>query len=83
MQTKLTLRMDEDVVRKAKMAAKRRGKSVSRMVAEFIESIGTRPDSKKVLPPTTASLVGILRGKAISEEDYKEHLREKHLESNR
>jgi hypothetical protein len=71
--------MDDAVIRKAKMEAKRRGKSVSRMVAEFIESIGTRPDSEKVLPPTTASLVGILKGKEISEDDYKVHLREKYL----
>ena len=80
MNTKLTLRMDETVIRKAKMEAKRRGKSVSRMVAEFIESIGSRPDSEKVLPPTTASLVGILKGKEIPEDDYnKVHLREKYL----
>ena len=79
MNTKLTLRMDDAVIRKAKMEAKRRGKSVSRMVAEFIESIGTRPDSEKVLPPTTASLVGILKGKENSEDDYKVHLREKYL----
>lgn len=79
MNTKLTLRIDEAVVRKAKMEAKRRGKSVSRMVAEFIESIGSRPESEKLLPPTTASLVGILKGQKISENDYKEHLREKYL----
>ena len=79
MNTKLTLRMDEDTVRKAKMEAKRRGKSVSRMVAEFIESIGLQQDSEKDLPPTTSSLVGILKGKEISEEDYKTHLREKYL----
>ena len=79
MNAKLTLRMDETVIRKAKMEAKRRGKSVSRMVAEFIESIGSRPGSEKVLPPTTASLVGILKGKEISEDDYKVHLREKYL----
>ena len=79
MNTKLTLRIDEAVVRKAKMEAKRRGKSVSRMVAEFIESIGSRPESEKLLPPTTASLVGILKGQEISENDYKEHLREKYL----
>jgi hypothetical protein len=71
--------MDDAVIRKAKIEAKRRGKSVSRMVAEFIESIGSRPDSEKVLPPTTASLVGILKGKEISEDDYKVHLREKYL----
>jgi len=79
MNTKLTLRMDEAVVRKAKIEAKRRGKSVSRMVAEFIESIGLRPDSERVLPPTTASLVGILKGQDISEDDYKAHLQEKYL----
>ena len=79
MNTKLTLRMDEAVVRMAKMEARRRGKSVSRMVAEFIESIGSRSDSKKVLPPTTSSLVGILKGQEISEDDYKAHLREKYL----
>jgi hypothetical protein len=74
--------MDETTVRKAKMEARRRGKSVSRMVADFIESIGSRPDSEKFLPPTTASLVGILKGQEISEDDYKAHLREKYLESN-
>jgi len=79
MNTKLTLRMDENIVRKAKTEAKRRGKSVSRMVAEFIESIGTQQSSEKDLPPTTASLVGILKGKEISEEDYKTHLRDKYL----
>ena len=79
MNTKLTLRMDETIVRKAKIEAKRRGKSVSRMVAEFIESIGLQQTSEKDLPPTTASLVGILKGKEISEEDYKTHLREKYL----
>ncbi len=79
MNTKLTLRMDEAIVRKAKMEAKRRGKSVSRMVAEFFESIGSRPDSEKILPPTTAALIGILKGKEISEDDYKVHLREKYL----
>jgi hypothetical protein len=79
MKTKLTLRMDESIVRKAKIEAKRRGKSVSRMVAEFFESIGLEQTSEKDLPPTTASLVGILKGKEISEEDYKKHLQEKYL----
>jgi hypothetical protein len=71
--------MDENIVRKAKMEAKRRGKSVSQMVAEYFESIGLQQNSEKDLPPTTASLVGILKGKKISEEDYKTHLREKYL----
>ena len=79
MNVKLTLRMDETVVRKAKVEAKCRGKSVSRMVAEFIESLSSRPIPEKPLPPTTASLVGILKGQDVSEDDYKLHLREKYL----
>jgi hypothetical protein len=79
MNTKLTLRMDEDTVRKAKIEAKRRGKSVSRMIAEFIESISKQQTSERNLPPTTASLIGILKEKKISEEDYKAHLRKKYL----
>ena len=79
MRKKLTLKMDECVVKKAKMEARRRGTSVSRMVAEFIESIGLHQDAKQKIPPVTASLVGILKGGKISEEDYRAHLREKYL----
>ena len=79
MNTKLTLRMDENTVQKAKLEAKRRGKSVSRMIADFIESIESKHISEKELPPTTSKLVGILKGEEVSEEDYKAHLREKYL----
>jgi len=79
MNVKLTLRMDETVVRKAKIEAKCRGKSVSRMVAEFIDSLNSRPIPEKLLPPTTASLVGILKEQDVSEDDYKLHLRKKYL----
>ena len=79
MNTKLTLRMDENTVQKAKLEAKRRGKSVSRMIADFIESIDSKNTSERELPPTTSKLVGIIKGKEISEEDYKAHLREKYL----
>ena len=79
MNTKLTLRMDESVVQRAKSEARRRGKSVSRMVVEYFDSLGPRPKAADPLPPVTASLVGILKGKAASEDDYKRHLRQRHL----
>jgi len=76
MQSKLTLRMDESVIRKAKRLAKKRGKSVSRIVSEYITE---EPDEKMVdeLPPFTASMVGVL-GRAVEEQDYKKHLEEKY-----
>jgi hypothetical protein len=78
MNTKLTLRMDEEQIRRAKEEASRRGKSVSQMVGEFVDSLASRDAHEKDLPPITASLVGVLRDHGASEADYKEHLREKH-----
>ena len=79
MNTKLTLRLEERLVRKAKNEARRRGKSVSRMVADYFDSLGARPRISHSLPPVTSSLFGILDGQPTSEDEYKRHLREKHL----
>jgi len=79
MNAKLTLRMDEELVKRAKIEARRRGKSVSRMTAEFIESLGRRNVPKPDLPPITSSLLGVLKGRRLVERDYKRHLRDKHL----
>jgi len=79
MNTKLTLRMTEAQVCRAKAEASRRGKSVSRMVGEFVDSLGAPPPDETPLPPITASLVGILKGARLSESNYKKHLRERHL----
>ena len=80
MHTKLTLRIDDALVEKAKIEAKRRGKSVSQMVAEFFDSLNNKASAeKKTLPPLTASLIGVLQGHRVSEATYKKHLLEKHL----
>jgi hypothetical protein len=78
MHTKLTLRLDDTLVERAKQEAARRGKSVSRMFADYIDSL--RPDAKRArnLPPVTASLRGVLRGRRVSVADYRKHLREKY-----
>ena len=77
MNTKLTLRMDEMLVRQAKTLAAERGKSVSQMFGEFVASLGSNRRGQ-ALPPVTDSLRGIMKGRRISEKDYKRHLREKY-----
>jgi hypothetical protein len=72
--------MDQALVKKAKAEAHRRGKSVSQMTADFIQSLDRRRAPKKSLPPITSSLLGVLRGRGVSELQYKRHLREKYLE---
>ena len=78
MNTKLTLRMDDSQVQRAKEEAARRGKSVSQMVGEFVDSLSSLPPGEKKFPPITASLVGVLKGHRVSEADYGKHLQEKH-----
>ena len=79
MHTKLTLRMEEGKVSRAKSEARRRGKSVSRMVADYFDLLGKQPESPNSLPPVTSSLIGIIKEPLLSEDDYKRHLIEKHL----
>jgi hypothetical protein len=77
MNTKLTLRMDDVLVRQAKTQAARRGKSVSQMFGEFVVSLGAT-QRYRGLPPVTGSLLGVMKGHDVSEKDYKAHLREKY-----
>lgn len=69
--------MEEDVVRRAKAQAARRGKSVSRMFGDLVSALDEE-NSGRTLPPVTASLLGVMKGSHVSEEDYKRHLQEKH-----
>jgi len=80
MKNKLTLRLDESLIKNAKKHAREKGTSVSRLVADYFALIGKRHSSSKdELPPLTASLSGIMKDTEITEEDYKRYLTDKHL----
>lgn len=79
MNTKLTLRLDDRLIRRAKSAAEKRGKSVSQMVAEYFDSIDSIAVTKSDYPPITTELLGSLKGRSVSREEYRKHLREKYL----
>lgn len=78
MQTKLTLRLDAQLIERAKTYARHRGKSVSQMVADYFALLG-QEEQRETLAPLTRSLRGALRGAAIDEDDYRQHLEEKYL----
>lgn len=78
MQSKLTLRLDDDLINKAKLYSARSGKSVSRMVADFFTAIGDEKETASSLTPTVKALLGALAGKGLTEEDYREYLEAKH-----
>jgi len=80
MPDKLTLRLDQKLINRAKKHAKEQGTSVSKMVANYFEALKSDKKDRfeESLPPITKSLVGVLEGVDISEEDYRTHLEDKH-----
>lgn len=84
MQSKLTLRLDEELIKSAKEYAKGQQKSLSQVVAEFfigITSAKSKSADKKVMPlgPVTSKLAGSLKGAKFNEDDYKNHLSRKYF----
>ncbi len=80
MNTKLTLRMDDNLIESAKKYSAKTGKSVSRIVADLFEMIKNEKLKKEYeLTPTVRSLKGALKGSRIDERDYKKHLEDKYL----
>jgi replicative DNA helicase len=80
MQSKLTLRLEEELVRRAKRLAKKKGKSVSKIVADYFtlfEAQKKKPEEK--FSPIVQSLKGALRGTTVDVQAYRKHLEEKYL----
>jgi hypothetical protein len=78
--TKLTLRLDENLIESAKAYSAKTGKSVSRIVADLFALIQNEKLKQEApLSPTVRSLKGILKGKRLDEKDYKKYLEKKYL----
>lgn len=85
MQTKLTLRLDDHLIERAKMVARQRNRSLSQLVADYLSTI-TKSDMDKgatqrtgELPRLTSGLQGLLRDAPLDETDYYTYLEDKHL----
>jgi hypothetical protein len=80
MQTKLTLRLDDKLIQQAKTYARRKGTSVSRMIANYFQFIqGGGKETRTGSAALTASLRGLMRGSALDEKEYKKYLEGKYL----
>ncbi len=79
MHTKLTLRLDRNLIRRAKSHSRRSGKSLSALVADVFTMLaeGT-PATEPALPPRVRSLVGAFKGSMVTEAEYRKHLVEKY-----
>ena len=79
MQTKLTLRLEQDLIERAKAYARHSGKSVSRLVADYFALL--EEEAQPQLPeltPLVSSLKGALRNAEVSKEVYHRYLEDKY-----
>ena len=78
MNTKLTLRLDEEVIRRAKSYSREVDKPVSRLVEDYFVALTAPRKPRRELSPIVSRLRGSLAGAQVDESDYRRHLLEKH-----
>lgn len=78
MKSKLTLRMNDDAIKRAKRYAAQRGISVSKLVENFFAALEADDSGEIEMSPLVRSLWGTLEDSDVSEEDYRDHLEEKY-----
>lgn len=82
MATKLTLRLDEKLIKNAKQAARSRKVSLSRMVSDYFKSISAQQKKELIESPILSEIAGILPSKADNKKllkSYKKHIEDKYL----
>lgn len=82
MATKLTLRLDEKLIKNAKQAARLRKVSLSRMVSDYFKSISAQQKKELIESPILSEIAGILPSKADDKKllkSYKKHIEDKYL----
>jgi|JI10StandDraft_1071094.scaffolds.fasta_scaffold805193_2 hypothetical protein len=81
MNTKLTLRMDEELIEGAKRYAEREGRSVSELVAAYFARLDApvSPTARTAKSGRRSSFYGLVpAGKKLDELAYRKHLTQKH-----
>ena len=79
MKKRLTLTIDADLIQRAKRHSQKRGKTLSQTVEDYFALMDEPIDIDEAkLPPKVRSLVGILEGSGLDEQDYYEYLERKH-----
>lgn len=68
MDTKLTLKLERDVIDKAKKYAKHNNTSLSRMIENYLRSITDPSDEPVKVTPLIKSLTGVIK---MDESDYR------------
>ncbi len=68
MDTKLTLKLDKQIIENAKIYAKEKKISLSKMIESYLQSITKDSEEMIEITPFVKSLSGVIK---LSDEDYK------------
>lgn len=81
MSTKLTLRLNSLLIKRAKRYARRHGESVSQIVADYFCVLSQVPEVEDTLQafPLTQSLRGVIKKTKVLEKEYRDYLVKKYL----
>ena len=80
MDTKLTIKLDNDVISRAKRYAQHRKTSLSKMIESYLESITAQKSKNKEISPLVESLSGVIHldNDFDYKNDYSKYLTEKY-----
>ena len=76
MDTKLTLKLEENIIEKAKNYAKERRTSLSKLIENYLQVITTETEQKEKITPLVKSLSGIIKlpNDYDHQKDYSDYL---------
>lgn len=78
MDTKLTLKLDQEIIEKAKEYAKNKNTSLSKLIENVLSRMTASDDFNAKITPLVDSLSGIIDANKIDEDDYRAYLEEKY-----
>jgi len=77
LKTKLTLRLEKEVIEMAKAYSSEKGESLSQLVEKFFKAVSSEKETD--ITPLVKELKGFIKDAQVDESDYKKFLEEKYL----
>lgn len=80
MDTKLTLKLDKDIIDKVKVYADENNISISQMVEIYFASILSKKNTNKKISPLVQELSGVVKPESVEnyKNDYRDYLTDKY-----
>lgn len=78
MDAKLTLKLDKEIIEKAKLYAQDKNTSLSKLIENMLAKITDKSSLKSENTPLVDSLSGIISSEDLNKEDYGDYLKNKY-----